>query len=95
MINARSETASAKPTFRKALRERRCLIPTTGFYEWRTEGDRKQPFWIMQEQAIDPQRFVMLVAGQIAAGRNLRQESERGSQLRVDGVPDLPDMGRA
>src|SRR5882672_4254356 len=44
MINARSETAAEKPTFRKALLERRCLIPTTGFYEWRTAGDHKQPY---------------------------------------------------
>ena len=44
MINARAETAAQKPTFRKALQERRCLIPTTGFYEWRTEGGRKQPY---------------------------------------------------
>jgi putative SOS response-associated peptidase YedK len=44
MINARFETAAHKPTFRKALQERRCLIPTTGFYEWRSEGDGKQPY---------------------------------------------------
>jgi putative SOS response-associated peptidase YedK len=49
MINARSETAATKPTFRKALQERRCLIPTTGFYEWQTEGDRKQPFLFRRE----------------------------------------------
>ncbi len=49
MINARSETAAAKPTFRKALQERRCLIPTTGFYEWRADGDRKQPFLFRRE----------------------------------------------
>jgi putative SOS response-associated peptidase YedK len=49
MINARSETAASKPTFRKALQERRCLIPTTGFYEWRTEGNRKQPYLFRRE----------------------------------------------
>ena len=49
MINARCETAAARPTFRKALQERRCLIPTTGFYEWRTDGDRKQPFIFRRE----------------------------------------------
>jgi putative SOS response-associated peptidase YedK len=44
LINARSETAAQKPTFRKALKESRCLIPTTGFYEWKTEGGRKRPY---------------------------------------------------
>jgi len=44
MINARSETAAQKPTFRKALQERRCLIPTTGFFEWRSEAGAKRPY---------------------------------------------------
>lgn len=44
VINARAETAGQKPTFRGALRERRCLIPTTGFYEWRLEAGQKRPY---------------------------------------------------
>ena len=34
IINARGETALDKPMFRKSLLERRCIVPTTGFYEW-------------------------------------------------------------
>ncbi|MBL8789256.1 MAG: SOS response-associated peptidase [Rhizobiales bacterium] len=47
LINARSETVLEKPTFRNAIRRRRCLIPADGFYEW--EGDvpgRKKPYFI-------------------------------------------------
>ncbi len=46
MINARSETAAVKPSFRRALRAHRCLIAADGFYEWRKTKSGKQPYWI-------------------------------------------------
>lgn len=46
LINARAETAAAKPSFRSAMRHHRCLIPASGFYEWRRTPEGKQPFWI-------------------------------------------------
>jgi putative SOS response-associated peptidase YedK len=49
MINARSETAPGKPSFRRAFRERRCLIPADGFYEWRRTNGAKQPYFIHME----------------------------------------------
>lgn len=46
LINARSETIASKPSFRDAFGQRRCLAVADGFYEWKTEGGRKRPFWI-------------------------------------------------
>jgi putative SOS response-associated peptidase YedK len=46
MINARSETAPEKPSFRRAFHERRCLIPADGFYEWQRTNGAKQPYYI-------------------------------------------------
>jgi len=46
MINARLETIDAKPSFRTAFAKRRCIVPASGYYEWRTEGGVKTPYFI-------------------------------------------------
>lgn len=57
MINARSETASGKPSFRSAFRKHRCLIPADGFFEWQKLSDgSKQPWWMHFD---DEQPFLM------------------------------------
>lgn len=49
LINARVETVTEKPSFRKAIRQRRCLIIADGFYEWQTKKDQKQPYYFHLE----------------------------------------------
>jgi putative SOS response-associated peptidase YedK len=45
LINARAETVADKPSFRSAFRQRRCLIPADGYYEWQKRAASKQPFY--------------------------------------------------
>jgi putative SOS response-associated peptidase YedK len=45
-INARAETLLERPLFRESFARRRCLLPADGFYEWRTQAGRKQPYFI-------------------------------------------------
>ncbi len=46
MINARGETVAEKPSFKNALKHRRCLVLADGFYEWRKDGKTRQPYFI-------------------------------------------------
>ncbi|CAG8868030.1 SOS response-associated protein YedK [Pseudomonas fluorescens] len=43
--HARAETLAQQPMFREAFRQRRCLMPANGFYEWRGTA-RKRPYWL-------------------------------------------------
>ncbi len=52
LINARGESALDKPAFRNAMRRRRCLIPTDGFYEWQA-GTRRRPYFVRRKRGVD------------------------------------------
>lgn len=56
LANARGETIAEKPSFRAAFKSRRCLIPASGFYEWKAEGKYKQP-WYVSLKSGDPMAF--------------------------------------
>jgi putative SOS response-associated peptidase YedK len=51
MINARSESVAEKPAFRAPFKNRRCLVPADGFYEWKRTGRVKQPYFFSMSDA--------------------------------------------
>jgi len=59
LINARGETVATKPSFRSAFAKRRCIVPASGFYEWKgTTAGKKQPYFI-----FSPDKTPLLFAG--------------------------------
>jgi len=51
LINTRSESILEKTTFRRALQNNRCIIPVTGFYEWKKLDSKKIPYYIYAKNA--------------------------------------------
>jgi len=49
LINARAETVAEKPAFRASFAKKRCLVPASGFYEWKSEKGEKVPFYYQLE----------------------------------------------
>ncbi|MEZ5721928.1 MAG: SOS response-associated peptidase family protein [Paracoccaceae bacterium] len=54
LINAHSETVAEKPAFRAAVRERRCLVPVSGFYEWHRTKEAKLPWYASRSDGTPP-----------------------------------------
>ncbi|MDR1730896.1 MAG: SOS response-associated peptidase [Synergistaceae bacterium] len=52
VINARSETALTKPTFRESMLQRRCLIPASGYFEWLKSGRKKNKYKFFQPTSL-------------------------------------------
>lgn len=50
-FNARAETVAEKPMFRDSFKKRRCLIPASGYYEWQTTPEGKQPYYFKRRDS--------------------------------------------
>ena len=74
LINALGETVADKPSFREAFKNRRCIVPADGFYEWQKTGPKeKQPFAIVMK---DRSAF-----GLAALWDRWRRDKESGEEL--------------
>jgi putative SOS response-associated peptidase YedK len=62
LINARGESVLEKPAFRHAMRRRRCLIPTDGFYEWQV-GPPKRPYFVRAKRDANGEAPPLAFAG--------------------------------
>ena len=58
MINARSETLREKPSFRSLIYQKRCIVISDGYFEWKREGKKKKPYYIR-----DPDGKLLPMAG--------------------------------
>ena len=84
LINARAETIAEKPAFRAAARERRCLVPASGFYEWTKDaGGNRLPWYIHPAK------------GDALAFAGVWQEWERGDEAFVTCAVVTTEANRA
>ena len=86
-INARAETVHEKPAFRAAFRRQRCLVPANGWFEWRTEREGKQPYFIAASSA-EPVSFGALWETWTADGVTV----ESFAILTTEATPALADL---
>jgi putative SOS response-associated peptidase YedK len=85
LINARSETVQDKPAFKNAIRRRRCLIPSDGYYEWHVSADRKRPYFIYR---ADRKLFGLAGVAETWVGPN----GEEVDTVAIVTAPASPDL---
>ena len=83
-INARAETVDEKPMFREASKRRRCLVPASGYFEWKPEGSAKQPYFIHDADAE-----LLMFAGLWESWRETKESDPLYTYTIVTGPPGL------
>lgn len=89
IINARMETIQVKPSFRGGLQHHRCLIPASGYYEWRTgPKGKKQPYYISSQDGA-PMLFAGIYSNWMGASG---EEVDTTAMITVPANPDLKEI---
>ena len=87
IINARSETVLVKPMFRGAIEQNRCIIPATGWYEWKTIKGVKQPFYMSRDMSKTNNSLLAF------AGVYSRFMAADGSEIDTIAIMTKPAVG--
>lgn len=94
LINARLEGLDEKPSFRKALVARRCLVPADGYYEWTPAEGGRQPWFI---RPVDSGPGMMAMAGLYEFWKDpasTGRESDWLVSMAIITAPATDDLGR-
>jgi putative SOS response-associated peptidase YedK len=83
-INAKSETIFESKLYKKAIVQRRCLVPVSGFFEWKREGTNKRPFKIYLKDSP-----IMSLAGIWTAWRAGSVEEQRSFSILTTAANDF------
>lgn len=83
MFNARAETLTTSPAFRDAFKRRRCLVPVDSFYEWKREGNIRQPYVVAQ-----PDGRPLALAGLWAGWKDSETEVVRRTFTIITTTPN-------
>lgn len=83
-INARVESVAEKPMFREAFKRRRCLVPASGYFEWKPAGAAKQPYFIH-----DPGGELLMFAGLWEAWRATKESEPLYTYTIIVGPPGV------
>ena len=87
LINARSETVSQKPSFKHAFRQKRCLVPANGWFEWQRKGQCKQPYYVQLEDGL-----LMAFAGIWETWAGVEGIHETFAILTRNAIPELAEI---
>lgn len=87
MFNARAETLTSKPAFKKPFKRSRCLIPASGYYEWRTEAGVKQPYAIAREDGK-----LLALAGVWDSWHDDKTQINSCTIITKEACPQLADL---
>jgi putative SOS response-associated peptidase YedK len=82
LINARVETVETKPSFRTAFKKRRCLVPASGYFEWKGSPCDKQPYFIH-----DPRGELLMFAGLWDAWKPISEDHHVRTFTIITGAP--------